>query len=89
MFLLHQGRDPFRYLLGVAEVRQHLQHPLDWMKIEAISRAEGIREQVYVALEVLCEELQIEDPVEAPAGRRTQLWRNLRRPKVRLLGNLV
>ena len=61
MFLLHQGPDPFRYLLRVAEVRQRLQHPLDWMKIEAISRAKGIWEQVYVALEVLCEELQIED----------------------------
>ena len=88
MFLLHQGRDRFRYLLGVAEAGHRLERPLDWKRVEAISRAEGIWDQVAVALEVMCSELHIEVPVKAPAGWRTALWRKLWRPKVRLLGEL-
>lgn len=88
MFLLHQGRDRFRYLLGVAEAGRRLERPLDWKRVEAISRAEGIWDQVAVALEIMCNELRMEVPVKAPAGWRTALWRKLWRPEVRLLGEL-
>lgn len=88
MFLLHQGRDRFRYLLGIAEARLRLRHPYDWAKIEAISRSEGIWEQIAVALEVICDELDIEVPVEVPKNWRPALWRRLWPSRVRLLGDV-
>lgn len=86
MFLIHQGRDRFRYLLAMAEARRRLQAPIDWATVESIARNEGIWEQVAVALEVTCDELGRDVPVVMPGGWRTSLWRWLWRPKVRLLG---
>jgi hypothetical protein len=86
MFLLHQGRDRFRYLLGVAEAARRLKAEIDWEIVESIARKEGIWEQVGVALEVLCDELGQSTPIKMPTGWRVALWRYLWRPKVRLLG---
>jgi hypothetical protein len=86
VFLLHQGRDRFRFLVGVAESRLRLKHPIDWDRVERIARAEGIWEQIAVALEVMCDELQIDTPVRSPAGWRSSFWRRAWTPDVRLLG---
>jgi hypothetical protein len=88
MFLLHQGRDRFRYLLGIAEGSRRLDAGIDWEAVESIARKEGIWEQVAVSLEVICEELGRPTPITTPRGWRTRLWRFLWRRKVRLLGDL-
>lgn len=88
MFLLHQGRDRFRFLLGVAEARSRLEHVIDWQRVESIARREGIWEQIAVAVEVMCQELGLDPPVSPPSGWRTRLWRRLWRPEVRLLGEV-
>lgn len=88
MFLLHQGRDRFRFLLGVAEARLRLSEAVEWDRVEALARREGIWDQVAVALEVMCEELQIDVPVAAPTGWRAAMWRRLWNPRVRFLGEL-
>lgn len=86
MFLLHQARDRFRFLLGVAETERRLRSPIDWKRVEEIAREEGIWDQVAVALEVLCDELAMRSPIRPPSGWRTWLWRRLWRPHVRFLG---
>lgn len=88
MFLLHQGRDRFRYLLGVVEARRRLDGSVDWGAFEGIARREGIWEQVSVSLEVMCQELGRATPITIPSGWRTRLWRFLWRPKVRLMGEI-
>jgi hypothetical protein len=88
VFLLHQGRDRFRFVLGLAETRFRLRRPIDWDLVEALARREGIWDQVAVALEVMCEELQVDSPVMPPNGWRTAMWRRLWNPSVRFLGEL-
>ena len=88
VFLLHQGRDRFRFLLGVAEVRSRLGAEIDWGRVEMLARREGVWDQVAVALEVMCDELGHDPPVSAPGGWRVRLWRRLWRKEVRLLGEV-
>jgi hypothetical protein len=88
MFLLHQARDRFRFLLGVAELRRRMMHHLDWDRVEALARREGIFDQVGVALEVMCSELGITTPLKAPSGWRSALWRRMWHEDVRLLGEI-
>ena len=84
MFLLHQGRDRFRYVLGVAEARLRLSAAIDWARVERLARDD----QIAVAVEVMCQELRTEVPVSVPGGWRVRLWRWLWKPKVRLLGEM-
>lgn len=88
IFVLHQGRDRFRFLLGVAEARRRLEADIDWAKVEALARAEGVWEQVAVGLEVMCDELDLAVPVEVPDNWRSALWRKLWEPEVRFLGEV-
>lgn len=88
IFVLHQGRDRFRFLLGVAEARRRLEADIDWAKVEALARTEGVWEQVAVGLEVMCDELDLAAPVEVPDNWRSALWRKLWEPEVRFLGEV-
>lgn len=88
-FVLHQGRDRFRFLLGAAEARRRLvEAEIDWAKVETLARTEGIWEQVAVGLEVMCDELDLAVPVEVPDNWRSALWRKLWEPEVRFLGEV-
>lgn len=88
IFVLHQGRDRFRFLLGAAEARRRLEADIDWSKVEALARMEGVWEQVAVGLEVMCDELELAVPVEVPDNWRSALWRKLWEPDVRFLGEV-
>lgn len=88
IFVLHQGRDRFRFLLGAAEARRRLAADIDWSKVEGLARIEGIWEQVAVGLEVMCDELDLPVPVEVHDNWRSTLWRKLWEPEVRFLGEV-
>ncbi|HSJ33830.1 MAG TPA: nucleotidyltransferase family protein [Acidimicrobiia bacterium] len=86
VFVLHQARDRFRYLIGCAEFVRRLRAGVDLGRVKALVEAEGLWDQLAVAIEVLSSEVGIETPVTAPASWRTRLWRRLWSPDIRLLG---
>lgn len=86
VFVLHQARDRFRYLIGAAEYRRRLSVDLSFDLVRSLATAEGVWDQVAVAMEAMSEDLGIPSPVKAPDTLRARVWRRLWSSEVRLWG---
>jgi hypothetical protein len=86
--LLHIGRDNFRYLLNVEEVRRILESEVDWSDVETLAESEGLGAPIRIAAEAAAEEVGSTPPEISVAGWRELMWRRLWAPQNRLLGEL-
>lgn len=86
VFALHQARDRFRYLIGCAEFVRRLHAGVDFSRVRELTEAEGVWDQVAVAVEVLSSEIGLDSPIETPRSWRARLWSRLWKEEIRLLG---
>jgi hypothetical protein len=86
VFVLHQARDRFRYLIGLCEFRRRLQSEMSFDAVRSLAVAEGVWDQVAVAISAMSEDLGIPSPVQVPKSLRARLWSWLWRAEVRLGG---
>lgn len=85
-FVLHQGRDRFRYLLGAVEFGAWMDRGVDWEAIRELVTPEGTWDELLAAAEVL-------DSIEGRGrgvppvnGWRRRAWHRLWNPEVILAG---
>ena len=86
VFLLHQARDRFRYLIGAAEFQRRLSAGLSFEIVRSLATAEGVWDQVAVAMAAMSDDLGIPQPVNVPGGLRSRVWRRLWSADIRLSG---
>lgn len=86
ILVLHQARDRFRYLIGHAEFVRRLEAGVDFSRVKELAEAEGLWDQLAVAVEVMSSEMGRDAPVEPPPSWRGRLWRRLWKEEIRLLG---
>ncbi|MGH8911040.1 MAG: nucleotidyltransferase family protein [Acidimicrobiia bacterium] len=86
VFVLHQARDRFRYLIGAAEYRLRLSEDLSFDAIRSLAEAEGLWDQVAVGMSAMSEDLKIPTPVSVPNTVRARQWQRLWKRDVRLAG---
>lgn len=94
LLLLHLTKDRFQRLLGYGDiVRVVSRGDVDWARVDAIARPEGLGLPVRCALHVVEQDLDVDlglagTPFERPpAGVRAMLWRWLWRDQIRLQGS--
>lgn len=77
--LLHLNKDGFARLLGYADVARLLQRErLDWDRVDAFARGEGLATHVYASLDRVVTTLGLtRPPVPRPSGWRAEVWRRL------------
>lgn len=89
LFLLHQTKDRFRYVLGFVDVLRVIdQEDLDWDFVVRFARGEGLLEPVTLALDAVGATL--EHPVPKLSQRRglaSKVWNVAWRPSIRLRGS--
>ena len=86
VFVLHQARDRFRYLIGASEFRRRLAADVSFDVVRSLASAEGVWDQVAVAIAAMSQDLGIPSPVELPGTIRSRLWQRLWRADIRLWG---
>jgi hypothetical protein len=86
VFVLHQARDRFRYLIGLSEYRQRLSSEMSFDAVRSLAIAEGVWDQVAVAIAAMSADLGIPSPVEVPNSLRSRFWLRLWRADIRLGG---
>ena len=86
VFVLHQARDRFRYLIGLSEYRRRLLSEMSFDAVRSLAVAEGVWDQVAVAIAAMSEDLGIPSPVEVPNSLRSRFWLRLWRADIRLGG---
>lgn len=88
--LVHLNKDRFQRLLGFADVARLMSAGhLDWARLEALARRDGIVTPVLCSLETVLDTLELPwpDALERPSGTRALVWRRIWRPRIRLLGS--
>lgn len=86
-FLINQGRDRFRYLVGVMEFRRRLARPVDWDGVRDLAEGEGLWDQAAAAAAVLASLSRRDLPFDPPSTRLYELWLRLWSDHVVLAGH--
>ena len=85
-FVLHQGRDRFRYLLGAVEFAAWMERGVDWACVRRIVEPEGTWDELLAAVEVLDSIEGRGRQIPTAHGWRRGAWLRMWRPEVILAG---
>lgn len=86
-FLIHQGRDRFRYLISAVEYRSRISRPVRWELVQQLAEADGVWDQVAAAATVLSRVSGLPLPFTAPTTLRYRTWLRLWSEAVILRGH--